>query len=323
MNASSQTPGPLPGYINLQTIPASPDVPAHLVVQRREPLLPMCADCGNRRGPLRQRGGERYPSGAQVLVCPVSCPPTPSQAATGTLRQYDAETVEAIAFASHQQAKAENAAELAAARQDREATEWFHSRWRAAGRLCEGRDLEHMLTVGEILTALDGQVPTRAPLTVTWDGIVADPAGDRPGEDTLVAVTTARGGQAVLVLADDQRLALGGLLLASLHAAEACPMPGCGMGADELDASDPTVSGWICVQIAGTDGPARWWCSPWCMNGAVTAAVAELAEADSLDARYGIGASDEYDLQVAEAAEAAVEDERGRDDADQEEDGAL
>ncbi|MFF5004653.1 hypothetical protein ACFY3G_17700 [Streptomyces phaeochromogenes] len=38
---------------------------------------------------------------------------------------------------------------------------------------------------------------------------------------------------------------------------------------------------------------------------------APVDQADELEARYGPGASDEYALQVAEAAEAAVEDERG------------
>lgn len=395
MNASSQTPGPLPGYINLQITPTTstnPDVPARLVVQRPEPLMPMCADCGNRRSPLAPRGEERYPSGAQVLTCLGTCPPTPRNAATGIITAaindgrgtpaeiadaeeaagllFDPELAKAIADGAYQQAKAETAAELAAARQDREALDWFHSRWLAAGQLCEGRDPQHMLNVGEILTALDGRVPTRVPLTVTWDGIVANPTGDQPGEDTLVAVTTARGGQAVLVLDDDQRQTLAALLdLQVRDIRRPCPTKSCGTDHD-LDASD--LFGWSRLQVASLgDGP-RWYCSDMCVFDALARAGHEPAFDDQaaavdpgqqhpygdplaygpsgircgcgkpahsnlvpcqpdepvdaaadLDARYGLGASDEYALQVAEAYEDGLADERGRDGADQAEDGVL
>ncbi|WP_405930354.1 hypothetical protein [Streptomyces sp. NBC_00827] len=232
---------------------------------------------------------------------------------------FDAVRVEAVASAARDQARAESRAEIAQLRQEAAALDWFRTRLSAVGQLCAGRLDEDLLQVREILTAADGRQATGAPLTVMWDQIVMGPSGDTPKENTLVPCTTARGGPAVLVLDDERRLALGGLLLASLHAVEACPMPGCGTSADDLDASDPTVAGWICVQVAGTDGPARWWCSPWCMNGAVTAAAAELADIDRAAAvdpgqqhpRYGPGASDEHDLQVAEATDAGFEDERG------------
>ncbi|MFE2812634.1 DUF6907 domain-containing protein [Streptomyces nigra] len=42
---------------------------------RSEPDLPECARCGNRRGPWKPTG-ERYPSGAQVLVCADDCEPS-------------------------------------------------------------------------------------------------------------------------------------------------------------------------------------------------------------------------------------------------------
>ncbi|MEV6544430.1 hypothetical protein [Streptomyces sp. NPDC051665] len=50
------------------------------------------------------------------------------------------------------------------------------------------------------------------------------------------------------------------------------------------------------------------------LGGEERAALAGLLvvdQADDLDARYGVGASDEYALQVAEATEAGFEDERG------------
>lgn len=198
---------------------------------------------------------------------------------------FTSESVQGIAATAYKlgvdDAKAATA-ELALLGQDPETLAWFHTRWRAAGQLCDGLDLDDMLKVGDVLTALDGRAPTVLPLTVTWNGTITDPVGDGPGETTLVGGTTARGSQAVLVLDDDARLQLGERLLATLHTAETCHTPGCGMAEEDLDASDPTVSGWVLVQVAGTgtDGPARWWCNSWCANSAITAGGAELAAAD-------------------------------------------
>ncbi|NUS29779.1 MAG: hypothetical protein HOV92_36950 [Streptomyces sp.] len=197
---------------------------------------------------------------------------------------FDPERAQAIASAAYEQAKTEDRAELVQAEQDRQAMDWFHDRWRAVGQLCEGRHPDHMLEVGEVLAAVDGRTPTTAPLTITWDGLVMGPSGDTPNENTLVPCTTARGGRAVLVLDDERRLALGGLLLAVLHTAEGCTTPGCGMAAEDLDASDPGVSGWVLVDVAGTDTGARWWCNPLCAQAAMAAAGAELAAADQLAA---------------------------------------
>ncbi|OSZ56281.1 hypothetical protein OQI_33850 [Streptomyces pharetrae CZA14] len=191
---------------------------------------------------------------------------------------FDAAHVEAVRTAAYAQAQAENAAELTQAQADREAYEWFHARQRAVAQLCEGRHPQHMLAVAEVLAALDGQQPTGAPMALTWDRLVWGPSGDTPNENTLVPCTTARGGAAALVLDDEQRLQLGGLLLATLHSAERCTTPGCGMSADDLDASDPSVAGWICLEVAGAEGGARWWCTPLCANAALAAARAELTD---------------------------------------------
>lgn len=245
---------------------------------------------------------------------------------------FDPERVQAIASASYAQARAEDQAELAIAEQDRETLLWLRDRWRAVGRLCEGRPDTDLVTVREVLTATDGAPPTGAPLALTWDGPVMGPSGDTPRENTLIPATTARGGRAALVLDDEQRLMLGGLLLAHLHTAGRCTTAGCGTGAADLDASDPELWGWVLVDVAGSEGGARWWCNPLCAQAAIAAAGAELAAADQLaaddpdapipfldtstvaddlDARYGPGASDEYALQVAEATAAGFEDERG------------
>lgn len=204
----------------------------------------------------------------------------PSAQAVAMVRSYDGLTVEAIAQGAVDQAQAESRAELTQTQQDREALNWFHSRWKIAAKLCEGRPLEDLLCVGEVLAALDGQMPTTLPFTMTWDGLITDPDGDGPGEATFVPCTTSRGGRAVLALNDDQRLQLGEKLLATLHTTENCHTSGCGQTADQLDGSGPPLQGWIRVQVAGVDGPARWWCTAWCANSAITAAGAELAALD-------------------------------------------
>jgi hypothetical protein len=58
--------------------PAVPEVlpPWRCAMSARESLMPVCAICGERRGPWRP-SGERYPSGAQVLVCSTPCSPQP------------------------------------------------------------------------------------------------------------------------------------------------------------------------------------------------------------------------------------------------------
>lgn len=193
---------------------------------------------------------------------------------------FDPTRAQAIADASRKQGLTEAGAELTQLRQDREAMWWFHRRMLAVAQLCVGRRDDHLLSVREVLTAVDGHQATGAPLTITWDGLVAGPSGDTEGENTLVPCTTSRGGSAVLVLDDEQRLKLGELLLATLHPAETCVTPGCGMTQEEVDACDPPVSDWILVRVAGASGPARWWCSVWCANSAITAGGAELAAAD-------------------------------------------
>ncbi|MGW3417022.1 hypothetical protein [Streptomyces phaeochromogenes] len=211
----------------------------------------------------------------------IHVPPAQSLA---MVRQYDGLAVEAMAQGAVDQAQAEGRADLMQAQQDRESLAWFHGRWKIAAKLCEGRPLEDLLCVGEVLAALDGQMPTTLPLTMAWDGLISDPDGDGPGESTLIGCTTSRGGRAVLALNDDQRLQLGEKLLATLATAETCHTPGCGQTADELDGSGPPLQGWIRVQVAGVDGPARWWCNAWCANAAITAAGADLAATDRVAA---------------------------------------
>lgn len=55
-----------------------------------------------------------------------------------------------------------------------------------------------------------------------------------------------------------------------------CATPGCGTDEEDLDESDPTIDGWTVLRVAGSQTPARWYCSPWCVTAALEAAAAEL-----------------------------------------------
>lgn len=263
---------------------------------------------------------EPHADGAHVDVHGVSWPVTPEQAAAGVMAAemarghgtaaelaaaeqnagllFDPQRADDIALAAREQAAAEYRAEVEQLREYAASLEWFRPRLQAVIALCAGRPDWHAMTVREILAAADAPPAAAveaqdvgAPLHLAWDRIVMGPSGDSPRENTLVPCHTSHGVQAALVLDDEQRL--GGLLLASLHAAEACTTTGCGATEDEIDAyayahadeAAPDLWGWIQVRVHGTDGPPRWWCSSWCANSAIAAAAAELAAADRADAQ--------------------------------------
>lgn len=257
----------------------------------------------------------------------------PAATASNEINSYVAQVVEAIVEAPTEQARATLHAELEQAAEDRECLEWFHGRLlqtapvyagcAAVRRLCEGRPPTHHLSVAAILAALDGHAPAARPITLAWDGSVAPPAGDRPGEKTLIPLKTALDAEAVLELDDKQRAELGARLTANAHTVEACETPGCGMGAGAVVKAGPhALLGWILIDVAGaSDGP-RWWCSPACAGSAMAVAGAELAELDQAAATdpyqqapgplYGgdVGRfiGDAYDSLADQDAEAAVQD---------------
>ncbi|UAX56777.1 hypothetical protein K5X85_29050 [Streptomyces sp. A144] len=195
---------------------------------------------------------------------------------------FNPDQADGIAQAAREQSAAELRAELDELREENASLLHMKAQLDGIRRALAGRPDTDLMLVSEILAAADPRqnVATSAPLAVYWDGVVMGPSGDTDGENTLVPGTTAHGGPAALVLGDAQRLALGGLLLAHLRTGKDCPTPGCGTPADELDASDPHVWGWVLVDVAGTEGPARWHCNPWCASAAITAGGAELAAAD-------------------------------------------
>ncbi|MFM9594509.1 hypothetical protein ACKI1O_34615 [Streptomyces scabiei] len=304
----------MPAPVPLHQAPAvQAAVAASLVspLTRREPLLPVCVTCGARRGPLVP-SGDRYESGAQRFICASrDCTPGPLEPAVLTgppdtqpqppatpvpeadvVRSYDAVTVEAIAMEARAQERAEMRAELTAAAEAIEITDWFHDRWlataplqagyRAVRELCAGHRPDDLLSVAQVLRAVEGQAPAPAPLTITWDGEVTGSQQHRPGEPTLVGCTAALGGSAVLALDDDQRVDLAVRLLASVPSAVNCGNTHCGTPTRDLVESDPALWGGIVLDVVGTTRGKCWWCSPACAIAAMNTAGAELAVEDDV-----------------------------------------
>ncbi|MFJ2719407.1 hypothetical protein [Streptomyces sp. NPDC087437] len=307
--------------------PASPDVPHHLQARAPEPTSPECFTCGTgpNTGPLHpDPRGRRYDSGAPVLYCGTHVPDaTPVQAAAkvmaaamehglATARElaqaeedagllFDPQRAQDIADSARAQARAELEAELAAPSEEIAELRQAKQQLDGIRRLLAGRRHTDLMLVREILIAADPTTRIGAPLSVTWDGVVMGPSGDTVGGNTIVPLTASHGGAAALVVDTEQRLALGGLLLT--HAHTGCLTPGCGIEAATVDESDPAMWGWILVQVAGTDTPARWYCNPWCASGAITAAGAELAAVDQADA---VDPDEQAAAPAASAAEEAL-----------------
>lgn len=202
--------------------------------------------------------------------------------------------------------------------------EWFKARFDNVLRLCAGRPSDHLMTVSEVMAAASTPVADGQPLALTWDGIVMGPSDDTPRENTLVPTITPFGVQSFVVLDDEQRLALGTLLLAGVPT-EKCRVLACGLPDGLLDTEDPRARGMIRVDVAGSTGGGFWWCSPACASAAITQRGNELAAADraaaaapastedDVDQTYGLGAGDEYTLQIAAAAAAALAEGRAYD----------
>ncbi|MFJ9377755.1 hypothetical protein [Streptomyces sp. NPDC101455] len=242
---------------------------------------------------------------------------------------FDAAHVQEAVGAAVAQAHTETQAELAELHTQLAMLAGAHRRVRAVLRLCEGRRGDDLVLVSAVAvaaecgtTALDG-----LPMTLSWTRSAQVPDAHTTRKVAIVECTSSYGGRADLVLVGDERQALVGLLTTEVRDIHAkCLTLNCGTG-DDLDATNPFLFGWSRLQVAALgDGP-RWYCSDMCVFDALARAGHELAaedraaavdpggqaydEASYLDTRYGQGASDEYALQVAEAHEAGVEDERG------------
>ncbi|MET7679362.1 hypothetical protein [Streptomyces sp. NPDC005423] len=251
---------------------------------------------------------------------------------------FDPQRAQDIAAASAEQAHAEDQAEMAERGRQLARMAGAQRQVEAVGRLIEGRPGHHHLPVAEIAAAIEYAKTAHdssPPMTLTWTGRVQVPEAGSPYERAVVECVSSYGGRADLVVVSGQRAAPASLVDAEVRDIRAkCPTPNCGTDHD-LDASD--LFGWSRLEIASLgDGP-RWFCSDVCVVDALARAGHEIAAADRaaavahdaqgydeasyLDERYGVGASDEYALQVAEATEAGFEDERG--DVDEASGGAV
>jgi len=197
---------------------------------------------------------------------------------------FDAAHVEAAVTAAAEQARAEMRAELTDARQQLAAIAGAHRQRDAVLRLCEGRRGDDLLLVSAVATAvecgttaLDG-----LPMRLTWTRTVQIPKADAYRQETRIDCASSYGGRAELVIEDAERQALASLLDAHLvrdiHAS--CPTLGCGSDAPAFDEDDPSIWGWTLAQVAGTDTPARWYCTPACVSTALVRAGEELAAID-------------------------------------------
>lgn len=241
---------------------------------------------------------------------------SPAESTGGT--QFDAASVEA----GREQGRAEVQAELAEALAQLDAVAGAHRRVQAVLRLCEGRRGDELLLVAAVATAAEAGTTAvdGLPMTLTWNRSARVPDAHDAHKQVVIECTSAYGGRADLVVEGADRMALASLVDAEVRDVHApCPTDGCGT-VDDYDASDPSLSGWARLEVAGIEDEARWYCSPMCVANALARAGDGLALADDqvpadaaedLDERYGPGASDEYAAQVAAASEAGFEDERG------------
>ncbi|WP_411090830.1 hypothetical protein [Streptomyces sp. 049-1] len=199
---------------------------------------------------------------------------------------FDGASVDAAVSAARDQARAECEAELAELREQLAVMGGAHRQRQAVLRLCEGRKGDDLLLVSAVAvaaecgtTALDG-----LPMTLTWTRSADVPTRDDAVKRVTVHCESSYGGRAQLIVDGDDRMALASLLDAELVRDVHAPCPlfeDCGT-AEDLDASDPTLFGWVRLEVAGTDGGPRWYCTPGCVSNALARAAAELAELDQV-----------------------------------------
>lgn len=205
MTTSSQTP---PGALPPETPPTQPPMPlgealaapSDVKAEQATPVTTVQAATGIIRGAM-DRG----------IVEPGEL----AQAEEDAGLLFDPERAEDIARAALDQARAEYEAKLDELREE-EPGAYFKLRYDRLQTLLAGHPDTHLMSVGEILAAVDGRDPRAgAPLVVEWGGLVMGPSGDTDdNENTVVPCTTKLGGPAALVLTTRQRAQLAHLLLA-------------------------------------------------------------------------------------------------------------
>lgn len=247
MDASSQTPGPMP-----------PELPLPL---SESPVTSAAAAV------LDAAMGEDGSATSTELAN--------AERSAGIL--FDAESVEAAVSAAVAQAHAVDRAELDELHLQLAGTAGAHRRVLAIQRLCEGHRGDDLLMVAAIATAaecgstaLDG-----LPMTLTWNGCLSVDEGK-----ATIECTSSYGGLAELVVTGADRHSLATLLGADVPAVRReCKDKACGT-VEDLDASDPALIGWTRVEVAGVEGEPRWYCSAYCVTAALAQAAEELGQDD-------------------------------------------
>ncbi|MGW1039362.1 hypothetical protein [Streptomyces sp. NPDC002547] len=204
---------------------------------------------------------------------------------------FDAASVEAVRTAERERAHVEHTAELEERGRQVAALMGFKRRLDAVLRMVEGRPVTDLLSVEEVTAAAVDAGTSRdgIPMTLAWVRSVDLPGSGARNDRAIVQCATAHGGRADLILTGEERQGLASLLDLEVRDIRApCGTPGCGEPAWEPDkeAAPAGMAGWACLQIAGTDVPAQWFCSPVCVSNALAraseqlAAIADQAELD-------------------------------------------
>ncbi|MBK3630403.1 hypothetical protein JHN59_37525 [Streptomyces sp. MBT49] len=194
---------------------------------------------------------------------------------------FDPQAAADIAAAAAEQAHADDAAEIAERGRQLARMAGAVRQRDAVLRLCEGRPGTHLLTVAEVAAAAEyGTTPLdHFPLLVAWTGDVRMPRPADVRPQTIVECVTPHGAHVGVIVEDRQ--ALASRLGADVRDTTApCPTEDCG-AVEDFDASDPSLSGWARVEIAGIeDGAPRWYCSAPCVADALARAGTELTAVD-------------------------------------------
>ncbi|MFF8034882.1 hypothetical protein [Streptomyces sp. NPDC016626] len=177
--------------------------------QNQPGALPPGTPLARRPMPLN----EAFATTSNVLTTDGTAGGQPVEAERDAGNRFDAASVKAAVSAAREQGRAEASAALQSAREAAGTAAYFRDRYEALQQLLAGHPDTHLMSVGEILAAVDGRDPRAGtPLVVEWNGVVMGPSGDTTHENTLVPCTTVLGGPAVLVLTPRQRAKLAQLL---------------------------------------------------------------------------------------------------------------
>ncbi|MFJ4631591.1 hypothetical protein [Streptomyces sp. NPDC088847] len=322
MTTASQTPGPMPP----ERVPAATPDQAAIAFAAYGQVQPVPA-------------GASYVDPVQAAAGVLAAAMTNGSATVQELAQAEADAgllfhpqlAQDIATASAEQAHAEDEAEIAERGRQLAKMAGAQRQVEAVRRLIEGRLGWHHLPVAEIAAAVEYAKTAHdgsPPMTLTWTGSARVPDAHTTHKQVVVECTSSYGGRADLVVEGRDRTKLASLLDTEVIRDINAPCAHeAGCGSDDAHLDSAGVFGWFRLDVGGLSGGPRWYCSTGCVNAAMVRAGDDLAladqvaaanpgehaydEASDLDTRYGVGASDAHDEQLAQAHAADAAAERG------------